>query len=157
MARHGLRGPVIRAFEPPFDAAALAAGLDRHFRIQVPVGEEAATVERLARHPQDFDFVGLVHAANVCVLSCPPAAEVDPPAGPRGTTFRLRFCCWPSGTSVEKLFTAPDGREIRLSDTARSDGTVVAGWGSAAADALGTYRVKVRARALAQELRFRIE
>lgn len=157
MRLHGLSGTAFRSFEPPFDAIELAVGLDRHYRLRVPVGEEVAIVGRLARHPEDFDFVGLVGAANVCVLTCPPAAVVIPTSGTRGTSFSLRFCCWASGSTVEKVFTTPDGREVRLSDTARADGTVVAGWGSSAADALGTYNVKVSGSGLAQVLGFRID
>jgi hypothetical protein len=159
LARYRLPGPAVRSFTPPFDPVALAVGLDRHYRVAVAPGVEHTLVEELSRQTQDFDHVQLVYAANLCVVSCPPSprASVEPAAGPRGTEFRLQFCCWPAGTAVEKIFTTPDGRVIRIADTSRADSTVVAGWGSGPSDPLGSYVVRVRGNGLAQILRFRIE
>jgi len=156
-ARYGLRAPALQLNQGPYDQIALAIGIDRQYHVPVPVGDELREVERLAAHPEDFDFVSLIGAGWVCVVTCPPSPTVAPAVGPRGTTFDLRFCCWQSGTAVEKIFTTPGGRVIRLGDSSREDGTVHAGWGGGPDDVLGTYLVKVRGAGVAEVLRFRIE
>ena len=157
-ARYGLQGPALRLNSGPYDPIALAIGIDRSYHVPVRVGDEMREVERLAAHPADFDFVSLIGASTwVCVVTCPPSPTVVPAVGPRGTAFTLRFCCWPEGTAVEKIFTTPDGRLIRLRDTSREDGTVPAAWGSGPDDVVGTYVVKVHGEGVAEVLRFRIE
>ncbi len=157
-ARYGLQGPALRLNSGPYDPIALAIGIDRSYHVPVRVGDEMREVERLAAHPADFDFVSLIGASTwVCVVTCPPSPTVVPAVGPRGTAFTLRFCCWPEGTAVEKIFTTPDGRSIRLRDTSREDGTVPAAWGSGPDDVVGTYVVKVHGEGVAEVLRFRIE
>ena len=156
-ARYGLLGPALRTSPGPYDPIALAIGIDRQYHVPVRIGDEMREVERLAAHPDDFDFVSLIGAGWVCVVTCHPSPTVAPAVGRRGTTFELRFCCWPGGTAVEKIFTTPEGRVIRLNDTSREDGTVPAAWGSGPDDAVGTYLVKVRGDGVAEVLRFRIE
>ena len=156
-ARYALRGPALQLNKGPYDQIALAIGIDRQYHVPVLVGDEQREVERLAGHPDDFDFVSLIGAGWVCVVTCPPSPMVAPAIGLRGTTFELRFCCWERGTAVEKIFTTPGGRVIQLADTSREDGTVPAGWGGGPDDALGTYLVKVRGAGVAEVLRFRIE
>jgi hypothetical protein len=157
-ARYGLQGPALRMDPGPYDPIALAIGIDRLYHVPVRIGDEMREVERLAAHPEDFDFVALVGASTwVCVVTCPPSPTVAPAVGRRGTAFELRFCCWTGGTTVEKIFTTPDGRVIRLRDTSREDGTVPAAWGSGPDDVVGTYVVKVHGDGVAEVLRFRIE
>ncbi|HJQ21974.1 MAG TPA: S8 family serine peptidase [Gemmatimonadaceae bacterium] len=57
MQKHGLSGSAALVNHPPFGRAALAAGLDREFRIEVPAGAEKAMVKKLAAAAQDFEFV----------------------------------------------------------------------------------------------------
>lgn len=50
MRKYSIPGPARYYFEPPFNAAALAAGFDASFIVGVPAGEEKRFVERLSRH-----------------------------------------------------------------------------------------------------------
>jgi hypothetical protein len=99
-ARYGLQGPALRMDPGPYDPIALAIGIDRSYHVPVRVGDEMREVERLAAHPEDFDFVALVGASWVCVVTCAPSPTVAPAVGRRGTAFELRFCCW---TGVQRL------------------------------------------------------
>jgi hypothetical protein len=156
LARYGLQRPAFH-LPSPSDPIALAIGSDRQYHVTIPLGSERKEVERLGAQRTDFDFVGVVSEPTLCVVECPPRPLVTPSTGPRGTAFQLRFCCWRRGTAVEKIFTTPDGRTIRLSDVSKEDGTVIAGWGSGPSDTLGAYEVKVRGDSIAQVLSFTIE
>jgi hypothetical protein len=121
------------------------------------VGDEHALVQRLMPRRDDFEYVTLAWQAYVCVVTCGPQPKIEPASGPRGTEFRLQFCCWPPGTAVEKRFTRPDGQTTSLSDVARDNGTIPAGWGSGPSDPFGTYTVKVRGAGIGEVIRFRID
>jgi hypothetical protein len=46
-------------FAPPHTEFQVSAGLDRSYRVEVPVGTERATVTRLAAYREHFEYVGL--------------------------------------------------------------------------------------------------
>jgi hypothetical protein len=150
-------GPAAHSIAPPFTEGERAVGLDRGYHVSVAVGQERDTVTRLVAHREDFELVGLSVQSAVCVLTCPPTPTVEPDRAARGSSFVLRFCCWPEGAAVMKIFTTPDGRTMTLSDTAHEDGTVRAAWGGTPSDAPGAYEVMVRGSGLAEVLHFRID
>jgi len=59
-ARYGLQGPALHLVPGPYDPIALAIGIDRSYHVPVRIGDEMREVERLATHPDDFDFVSLI-------------------------------------------------------------------------------------------------
>jgi hypothetical protein len=71
LARRGLTGPAFRSFEPPFNPLEIAVGMDRHYRVRVPVGLEKQLVASLAVFREDFDGVFVVWTPPVRVSRAP--------------------------------------------------------------------------------------
>lgn len=67
IAKYGLLGPATYWNTPPFSASDEAAGLDRAYRITVQTGTEKAEVQRLAGHPEDYEYVQLIWRVPVQV------------------------------------------------------------------------------------------
>lgn len=158
IARYGLKGPARQVFTPPFNESARRVGLDRHFQVGVEIGTEHREVERLAAHPEDFEVVTLaVEAWGGAPEGYIPRPEPpDPAAGPPGTSFTMRVCCWKARTAVMKTFIAPDGTTHVVSDVVRDDNTVPARWGGSSTDARGLYFVTTRGGGVASRMRFAI-
>ncbi|HEY6203929.1 MAG TPA: S8 family serine peptidase [Candidatus Limnocylindria bacterium] len=58
IAKWGLLGPATHWNTPPFDEYDVRSGLDRSFKVRVPVGTERTWTTKLAAQPADFDYVG---------------------------------------------------------------------------------------------------
>src|SRR6267378_3783340 len=144
-AKYGL-GPATRVITEPPDPNSDPDDIrSRYYAASVPVGQEAAFVTRLVGHPEDFQYVEFAFIPTGGVPEVPFVAgsTVEPMAGPAGTSFTMRICCFPEGTSVTKTFRVPSGRTIVIRDSARADRTVPAGWGGSVDDERGLYTVTV--------------
>src|SRR6267378_3164126 len=144
-AKYGL-GPATRVITEPPDPNSDPDDIrSRYYAASVPVGQEAAFVTRLVGHPEDFQYVEFAFIPTGGVPEVPFVAgsTVEPKAGPAGTSFTMRICCFPEGTSVTKTFRVPSGRTIVIRDSARADRTVPAGWGGSVDDERGLYTVTV--------------
>jgi len=134
----------------------------RYYRAAVPVGEEAATVTRLASHSEDFQYVELDVIPHACAISSHPGdtcvtnSSVAPTRGPAGTSFVMTVCCWPAGTRVTKTLTTPSGKTVTITDVSGANETVPAGWGGSNTDEPGTYTVFVRDDTIGAIVRFTI-
>ena len=156
--KYGL-GPAARVINEPSDPNSDPDDIrSRYYAASVPVGQEAAFVTRLVGHPEDFQYVEFAFIPTGGVPEVPfvYSSTVEPKEGPAGTSFKLRICCLPEGTSVTKTFAVPSGPPIVIRDTARADRTVPAGWGGSADDVRGVYTVTVTSDEIGSIVRFRI-
>lgn len=63
-ARHGLTGAYRHLSPAPFSQWDLAVGIDRNYRVEVPIGREKALVAALAKSVADFEWVHMVWLPN---------------------------------------------------------------------------------------------
>jgi len=115
-------------------------------------------VTRLVGHPEDIQYVefAFIPMGGVPEVPFVAGSTVEPKGGPAGTSFTMRICCFPEGTSVTKTFRVPSGRTIVIHDTARADRTVPAAWGGSVDDERGFYTVTVTTDEIGSIVRFRI-
>lgn len=64
LRRHGLAARYRYLSPPPFSQWDIAAGIDRNFWVEVPVGAEKQLVSSLARFTEDFEWVNAVWLPN---------------------------------------------------------------------------------------------
>lgn len=64
LARHGLTGHYRYLSPPPFSKFDIAVGIDRNYRVEVPVGQEKAYTRGLARDTSSFEWVNMMWLPN---------------------------------------------------------------------------------------------
>ena len=64
LARHGLTGGYRYLSPPPFSQWDVAVGIDRNFRVEVPIGTEKAYVAALSKSTAAFEWVHMVWLPN---------------------------------------------------------------------------------------------
>lgn len=79
LRRHGIPDSFASHWSPPpFDASDKRAGIDRSYKIRVPIGEEKKWVVRLAPHRDLFDWVQLNWEFPVAVTGAPTSPAGRP-------------------------------------------------------------------------------